>query len=173
MIAALKSDLSQSPVPLVFDHFAGAQAALGVEQPGFADVVELVRSGKTYVKISGAYRASKAAPDYGDVIPFAKALIAANPDRIVWGTDWPHPDAVTPPGKKPTDVTPLLQIDDGRLFNLLAVWTPDAAIREEDPGGESQRDYTGSTASDGVGAATRDRRERSLWLCAGALWDFI
>ncbi|HWX71169.1 MAG TPA: amidohydrolase family protein [Xanthobacteraceae bacterium] len=130
VIAALKSELAQSPVPLVLDHFAGAQAALGVDQPGFADVVELVRNGKTYVKISGAYRASKAAPDYADVLPFAKALIAANPDRLVWGTDWPHPDAVTPPGKKPTDVTPLLQIDDGRLLNLLAVWTPDAAIRQ-------------------------------------------
>ena len=88
-------------------------------------------NGKTYVKISGVYRASKAAPDYADVPPFAKALIAANPDRLVWGTDWPHPDSVTPPGKKPTDVTPLLQIDDGRLLNLLAVWTPDAAIRQK------------------------------------------
>jgi predicted TIM-barrel fold metal-dependent hydrolase len=131
VLAALKSDLAQSPVPLVLDHFAGAQAALGVDQPGFADVVELVKSGKVYVKISGAYRASKAAPDYADVLPFAKALIAANPDRLVWGTDWPHPDAVTPPGKKPTDVTPLLQIDDGALLNLLAVWTPDASIRQK------------------------------------------
>jgi predicted TIM-barrel fold metal-dependent hydrolase len=131
VLAALKNDLAQSPVPLVLDHFAGAQAALGVDQPGFADIVELVKSGKVYVKISGAYRASKAAPDYADVLPFAKALIAANPDRLVWGTDWPHPDAVTPPGKKPTDVTPLLQIDDGALLNLLAVWTPDAAIRQK------------------------------------------
>ena len=131
VLAALKNDLAQSPVPLVLDHFAGAQAALGVDQPGFADVVELVRSGKVYVKISGAYRASKAAPDYAEVLPFAKALIAANPDRLVWGTDWPHPDAVTPPGKKPTDVTPLLQIDDGALLNLLAVWTTDAAIRQK------------------------------------------
>jgi predicted TIM-barrel fold metal-dependent hydrolase len=49
-----------------------------------------LRSGKAYVKISGAYRASKAAPGYSDVIPLAKALIAANPDRIVWGTDWPQ-----------------------------------------------------------------------------------
>jgi predicted TIM-barrel fold metal-dependent hydrolase len=125
VIAALKDQCAQSPVPLVFDHFAGAQAALGLDQPGFADVLDLVRSGKAYVKISGAYRASKAAPDYGDVIPFAQALIAANPDRIVWGTD----DSVTPPGKKPTEVTPLFQIDDGRLFNLLPVWAPDAATR--------------------------------------------
>jgi predicted TIM-barrel fold metal-dependent hydrolase len=85
VIAALKEQFAASPVPLVFDHFAGAQAALGVGQPGFADVLDLVRSGRAYVKISGAYRASKAAPDYSDVVPLAKALIAANPDRIVWG----------------------------------------------------------------------------------------
>lgn len=131
VIAALKEQFAASPVPLVFDHFAGAQAALGLGQPGFADVLDLVRSGRAYVKISGAYRASKAAPDYSDVVPLAKALIAANPDRIVWGTDWPHPNSVTPPGKKPTDVTPLLQIDDGRLLNLLPLWAPDAAIREK------------------------------------------
>jgi len=104
---------------------------LGVDQPGFADLVELVRSGKAYVKISGAYRASKLAPDYPDAAPLARALIAANSDRIVWGTDWPHPDSVTPPGKVPTDVTPLLQIDDGRLLNQLPVWAPDAAIRKK------------------------------------------
>jgi len=131
MIAALKDEFSQSPVPIVFDHFAGARAELGPHQPGFADVLGLVKSGKAYVKISGAYRVSKAAPDYSDVIPLAQALIAANPDRIVWGTDWPHPDSVTPPGNKATDVTPLLQIDDGRLLNQLPVWAPDAAIREK------------------------------------------
>ena len=130
MIPLIKEALDASPVPLVFDHFGGAQAALGTEQPGFADLVALVKSGKAYVKISGAYRASKLAPDYADVIPFAKALIAANSDRIIWGTDWPHPDSVTPPGKQPTDVTPLLQIDDGRLLNQLPVWTSDAGIRK-------------------------------------------
>lgn len=131
MLHALKAELTAAPMPLVFDHFAGAQAALGVDQPGFADVLDLVKSGKAYVKISGAYRASKAEPDYADVIPLAKALIAANPERIVWGTDWPHPDSVTPPGKQPTDVTPLLQIDDGRVLNQLTVWCPDAATREK------------------------------------------
>ena len=130
-ITGIKDLVAASPVPVVFDHFGGAQAALGVEQPGFADLVELVTSGKAYVKISGAYRASKLAPDYQDAAPLAKALIAANADRIVWGTDWPHPDSVTPPGKKATDVTPLLQIDDGRLLNQLAVWAPDAAIRKK------------------------------------------
>ena len=131
MITAVKDLLMASPVPVVFDHFGGAQAELGVEQPGFADLVDLVKAGKAYVKISGAYRASKLGPDYADCIPLAKALIGANPDRIVWGTDWPHPDSVTPPGKQISDVTPLFQIDDGRLLNQLPVWAPDAAIRKK------------------------------------------
>ncbi|SDP18798.1 amidohydrolase family protein [Afipia sp. GAS231] len=131
MISAIKDLVAASPVPVVFDHFGGAQAALGVGQPGFADLVELVKSGKAYVKISGAYRASKNGPDYADATPLAQALIAANADRIVWGTDWPHPDSVTPAGKQITDVTPLFQIDDGRLLNQLPVWAPDAAIRKK------------------------------------------
>jgi predicted TIM-barrel fold metal-dependent hydrolase len=52
------------------------------------------------VKISGAYRASRLAPDYPDAALLAKALIEANPDRIAWGTDWPHPNSVTPPGSR-------------------------------------------------------------------------
>ena len=131
MITAIKDLVAASPVPVVFDHFGGAQAELGVGQPGFADLVELVKSGKAHVKISGAYRASKKGPDYADATPLAQALIAANPDRIVWGTDWPHPDSVTPPGKQISDETPLFQIDDGRLLNQLAVWAPDAAVRKK------------------------------------------
>jgi predicted TIM-barrel fold metal-dependent hydrolase len=131
MITAIKDLVLASPVPVVFDHFGGAQAELGVGQPGFADLVELVKSGKAHVKISGAYRASKKGPDFADATPLAQALIAANADRIVWGTDWPHPDSVTPPGKQISDVTPLFQIDDGRLLNQLPVWTPDAAVRKK------------------------------------------
>jgi len=131
MITAIKDLVLASPVPVVFDHFGGAQAELGVGQPGFADLVELVKSGKAHVKISGAYRASKKGPDFADATPLAQALIAANADRIVWGTDWPHPDSVTPPGKQISDVTPLFQIDDGLLLNQLPVWTPDAGVRKK------------------------------------------
>ena len=131
MITAIKDLVLASPVPVVFDHFGGAQAALGVGQPGFSDLVELVKSGKAHVKISGAYRASKLGPDFADATPLAQALISANADRIVWGTDWPHPDSVTPPGKQISDVTPLFQIDDGKLLNQLPVWTPDAAVRKK------------------------------------------
>jgi len=129
VISSIKDLVATSPVPVVFDHFGGAQAALGPQQPGFADLLELVRSGKAYVKISGAYRASKLAPDYADAAPLAQALIAANPERIVWGTDWPHPNSAS--GRPATEVTPLFQIDDGRLLNQLPVWAPDAAIRKK------------------------------------------
>ena len=129
-VSAIKDIVANAPMPLVFDHFGGADAKLGLDQPGFADLLALVKSGKAYVKISGAYRASTQGPDYPDVAPLAKALIAANPERIIWGTDWPHPNSVTPPDKKPTDVTPLYQIDDGRLLNQLAGWAPDAATRK-------------------------------------------
>src|SRR3981189_2406251 len=131
MISAIQDLVAAAPVPVVFDHFGGAQAALGVGQPGFADLVELVKSGKAYVKISGGYRASKLGPDFADAAPLAQALIAANADRIVWGTDWPHPDSVTPADKRVTDVTPLFQIDDGRLLNQLPGWAPDAATRKK------------------------------------------
>jgi predicted TIM-barrel fold metal-dependent hydrolase len=130
MISAIKDLVAASPVPAVFDHFGGALGELGVEQPGFSDLLALVKSGHAYVKISGAYRASKLGPDYPDAAPLARALIAANSERIIWGTDWPHPNSVAPAGGKPTDVTPLLQIDDGRLLNQLPVWAPDAAIRK-------------------------------------------
>jgi len=129
VISSIKDLVAASPVPGVFDHFGGAQGALGTGQPGFADLLELVRSGKAYVKISGAYRASKIAPDFPDAAPLARALIAANADRVIWGTDWPHPNSSS--GNPAAQVTPLFQIDDGRLLNQLPVWAPDAAIRRK------------------------------------------
>jgi len=127
VIAGLSDIVLESPVPVVFDHFGGAQGAAGLQQPGFDKLLQLVGSGKGYVKISGAYRASINAPDYSDAAPLARALITANPQRILWGSDWPHPD--TRSGREPNDVSPLLRVDDGHLLNLLATWVPDAALR--------------------------------------------
>lgn len=131
VISGIKDLIQASPVAVVFDHFGGAQASLGLEQAGFADLVELVRSGKAYVKISGAYIASSQAPDYPDVTPLAKALISANVDYVVWGSDWPHPDTRVGFRRGPTEITPLRPIDDGRLLNQLAVWAPDPAVRKK------------------------------------------
>jgi predicted TIM-barrel fold metal-dependent hydrolase len=130
VISGIKDLVANSPVPVVFDHFGGARAARGLDQPGFSDLIELLKLGKAYVKISGAYRASAHGPDYADAAPLAQALIGANPNRIVWGTDWPHPGS-TPPGHKPTELSLLTQIDDGRLLNQLPVWAPDPAVRKK------------------------------------------
>ena len=134
MISAIKDLVAASPVPVVFDHFGGAQAALGTSQPGFTDLVDLVKSGKAYVKISGAYRASKLGPDYADAAPLAQALIEANVDRIVWGTDWPHPNSVTPADRKVSDVTPPFPIDDGQLLNQLPLWAAGRSCAQENSG---------------------------------------
>ena len=131
MIAELQEVIAALPVTVVIDHFGGAEARLGLQQKGLAELVELIRSGRAYVKISAAYRSSQLAPDYGDIVPLAKTLIAINPDRIVWGTDWPHPDPVTLPGRKTTDVIPRLIVDDGQLLNQLPAWAPDPAIRQK------------------------------------------
>ncbi len=129
VIEGIKDQVMAAPMPVVFDHFGGAQAALGVSQPGFDTLLNLVRAGKAYVKISAPYRSSTKPPDYADVAPLAKALIAANPQRMLWGSDWPHPAA--PVAHRPvTDITPLWQVDDGRILNQLPLWAPDAAVRK-------------------------------------------
>jgi predicted TIM-barrel fold metal-dependent hydrolase len=130
VIESIKEQLAASPLPVVFDHFGGSQAADGLRQPGFDTLLNLVRAGKAYVKLSAPYRNSTQAPDYPDMAPFAKALIAANPQRMLWGSDWPHPDSTQVPSRKFTDLSPLLQIDDGRAMNQLPVWAPDAALRK-------------------------------------------
>lgn len=130
VIESISDLVMGAPVPVVFDHFGGAQASLGLRQPGFAPLLNLIHAAKAYVKISAPYLASARAPDYPDVAPLAKALIAANPQRVLWATNWPHPDSSQVPGRKATDIAPLRTIDDGRIFNQLPVWAPDAAQRE-------------------------------------------
>jgi len=128
VVAAIEKQLAAATVPIVFDHFGGAKASLGVQQPGMASLLRLVQTGKAYVKISGAYRASTQAPDYQDVAPLAKVLVAANPERVLWGSDWPHVDSAS--GREPFEVSPPLPIDDGRMLNLLATWVPNIARRK-------------------------------------------
>jgi predicted TIM-barrel fold metal-dependent hydrolase len=126
VIEGIKEQVAAAPMPVVFDHFAGTPAAHGIEQPGFNSLMSLLRSGKAYVKISAPYRSSTLAPDYPDVAPIAKALVAANPQRILWGSDWPHP-GLPVPGRSNSEITPFFQIDDGLVLNFLPTWVPDAA----------------------------------------------
>jgi predicted TIM-barrel fold metal-dependent hydrolase len=129
VIDALSQQLLASPVPIVIDHFGGAVAARGLDQPGFGALVILVKSGKAYVKISGSADSVSTQSDLADVAPFARALVAANPQRILWGTNWPHPGSAAVAGRKPTDLAPHMQTDDGKVLNLLPIWVPDAAAR--------------------------------------------
>lgn len=130
MIDHLKDLVMDSPMPVVFDHFGGAQASLGTGQPGFDALLDVVRAGRAYVKLSAPYLASNRPPDLADVTSLAKALVATNAGRMLWATNWPHPDSTPSAGRSATDVTPLYQIDDGRVFNQFAAWIPDAAVRQ-------------------------------------------
>jgi predicted TIM-barrel fold metal-dependent hydrolase len=123
MIAALHDTIRTLPTTLVVDHFGRAQAASGCGQPNFDTLLGLLRSGKVYVKISAAYRISQQ-PDYADAAALARALIAANPDRVVWGTDWPHPGAAR---RDPAVIEPFRPEDDGAALNRLAQWAGDRA----------------------------------------------
>src|SRR5580700_10944428 len=129
VIEGIKDQVAAAPMPVVFDHFAGTQAAPGVDQPGFSSLLNLLRTGKAYVKISAPYRSSIEAPDYPDVAPLARALVASNPERILWGSDWPHP-GLPVPGRSNSEITPFFQIDDGRVLNFLPQWVPDPAERK-------------------------------------------
>jgi predicted TIM-barrel fold metal-dependent hydrolase len=121
MIAALADQLTTLPVPLVVDHFGHADAAAGIKQPGFAQLLALVASGKSYVKISGSYRISTDLAR-ADVPPLARALIEANVERVVWGTDWPHPGGGSR-GKYARDqIEPFIPEDDGAALNRLNQW---------------------------------------------------
>jgi predicted TIM-barrel fold metal-dependent hydrolase len=128
VIDAIGDLVTTSTVPVVFDHFGGAQASLGVQQPGFQTLLGLVRSGHAYVKMSAPYLSSTEAPDYPDIAPFAKSLVAANPSRLLWATNWPHPGPAN--GRPITQISPLRAVDDGRVFNLWASWVPDPVQRK-------------------------------------------
>ncbi len=119
IISALHDAILALPTTLVVDHFGRPKAADGVGQAGLDRLLALLRSGKVYVKISAAYRISQI-PGYLDAAPIARAMIEANPDRVVWGTDWPHPGA---PKRDPAVIEPFRPEDDGAALNRLAGWT--------------------------------------------------
>jgi predicted TIM-barrel fold metal-dependent hydrolase len=123
ILAALHDTILTLPTTLVVDHFGRPQAARGPAQPGFDALLALLHSGKVYVKISAPYRISQL-PLYPDAAPIARAMIDANPERIVWGTDWPHPGAAK---RDPAVIEPFRPEDDGAALNWLAGWTKDRA----------------------------------------------
>jgi predicted TIM-barrel fold metal-dependent hydrolase len=112
------ADLFRSlPVPIVIDHMARVSAADGLDQPAFKVLLEFMRNENTWVKVCGAERVSSVGPPFTDAIPFARALIEAAPDRVLWGTDWPHPNVKHMP-------------NDGDLVDLIPLMMPDAATQK-------------------------------------------
>jgi predicted TIM-barrel fold metal-dependent hydrolase len=107
-------------MPVIIDHYGMVDAARGVDAPGFQALLKLVGDGHAYVKVSAPYRVSKCFPDYADARALHEALLRANPERLMWGTDWPHPSIAA-------EVMP----DDGHLLDLFMAWTPDEAARRK------------------------------------------
>jgi predicted TIM-barrel fold metal-dependent hydrolase len=128
IIEAIAPIVGGLKVPVVFDHFGEAVASDGVNQKGFGALVELVRAGNTYVKLSAPYNLSKL-PDYADVIPLARSLIAARADRMLWGTNWPHPGNRVA-GRAVNAITPYQKVNNPGLVTAFREWCPDAAIRK-------------------------------------------
>lgn len=116
-LPALSARLQRLPVPFVIDHMGCMPTALGLDSPGFRAMAGLLAEADCWIKISGANRISSEPVPYRDTIPFARALVATRPDRLVWGSDWPH---VAIPGP---------MANDGDLLDLLAEWAPDEAVR--------------------------------------------
>jgi len=118
-LVALEDVLGRLPCPVVIDHMGGVKTAEGgLDNPGFRALLRLLEKG-AWAKLCG-YRSSSAGPPYADVAGMARAMIAAAPDRCVWGSDWPHP-SMWPPLQVP---------DDGVLLDLLLDWAPQASQRQ-------------------------------------------
>jgi predicted TIM-barrel fold metal-dependent hydrolase len=118
-ILAAQEVFLRIPGKLVFDHLAHIPEPDGPNSPVFALMRRLLDKGNTWVKLSGAYADTKVGPPtYADSTTVAKAYVAIAPQRLVWGSDWPHP--TEPADRKP---------DDAVLFDLLAEWVPDVATR--------------------------------------------
>jgi predicted TIM-barrel fold metal-dependent hydrolase len=121
LLAALAPRLEALPVPVVIDHMGRLPQPEGMNDPSWNALRRLVDAGRTWVKLSGVYLDSKDGPDlYADTAAIAQTWIAAAPERLLWGTDWPHPAALA--GEMPLP-------DDIALFNMLGNWAPADELR--------------------------------------------
>lgn len=117
---AIRNTLGKLPVDISVGHLGYMKTSEGVAHPGFQDFLNLVRDGRCWVKLTGAYRITTSdQTPYLDVTPIAQALIEANQDRMLWGTDWPH---VATYGFMPNDADLLDQVLD---------WTTDTKIQQK------------------------------------------
>jgi predicted TIM-barrel fold metal-dependent hydrolase len=116
--ASARTLIEALPVDVVVDHIGGVPVCDGLDGRDFRLLLELVDSGRCWVKLSGPMRMSDEEFPYRDVTPFVQALVAAAPDRMLWATDWPH-----------TGLTKRMP-NDGDLCDLLSDWIPDPAVRQ-------------------------------------------
>lgn len=117
----LEAVLRRLPLPLVIDHLGRLPQPAGLSHSAWPVLRRLVDEGRAWVKISGAYHDTRTGgPDYVDTGAVVKAWVGAAPERVVWGTDWPHPSATA--GEKPLP-------DDARLLDLLGEWVPSRTLR--------------------------------------------
>ncbi|CAH0294865.1 2-pyrone-4,6-dicarbaxylate hydrolase [Pseudomonas sp. Bi70] len=115
MLTELESRLAKLPANVVIDHLGHVPQPEGIHSDAFAALSRLVDNGKVWVKLSAPYLRSKVGgPGYEDAGKVATALIRQNPERMLWGSDWPHPTLAA--DQKP---------DDARVLDLLADWAPD------------------------------------------------
>jgi predicted TIM-barrel fold metal-dependent hydrolase len=112
-------EMATFPVDVVIDHMGHMPAALGTDHAAFQSLLRMLQTGRCWVKLSGPYRFSAEEFPYRDVDAFVKALVDCNPERLVWGTDWPHPAI--------SKAMP----DDGALVDLLETWLPGERLRQQ------------------------------------------
>jgi predicted TIM-barrel fold metal-dependent hydrolase len=129
LLSAVEATLRSLPTQLVVDHFGYAATALEPDQPHLDALLRLLGEGKAYVKLSAAHRIGPA--DEGAAAkPVARRLIDANPDHIVWGSDWPHTGVWPNLPRHPDRIEPFHPIDDGLALKRLAHWMADSAELE-------------------------------------------
>jgi len=103
------------PLPFVIDHMGRVPAAAGVDQPPLRALIELAKLENCWIKVCGAERISM--PPYSAAVPIAHALVAAAPERVLWGTDFPHPNATH-------------EADETDLVDLVPQYAPDASAQQ-------------------------------------------
>jgi predicted TIM-barrel fold metal-dependent hydrolase len=127
IFASIAKTIYTLAVPVVFDHFASVKAAGFQSLPELPIILDLLKSGQIYIKLSGVYRISNASPEYDEVKDLAQLYVGTNPDRILWASDWPHTNTL--PGIPATEITPYRIVDDRKVLQLLAEWIPNPSDR--------------------------------------------
>ena len=122
VISEISDAIRRLPVPLVIDHFALADASAGLEQPGLHTLLSLLQEGRVYVKLSAPYRILYSHDETGGRT-LARALVDANVDRLLWGTDWPHTGPWPGTPRERIGVEPFHPVDNGAQLDLLGAWT--------------------------------------------------